>query len=292
MSPETVIPLFTGKRQQMDDITVKSIASALGRFANAMRLYGEAFIRYRDLVAIDQEEAIHNLDRAFEHNLEGFHTLYDVSQGLCDFHGHPDSSLLISLRNALHHRDHPLFHSLLQTIWLDGKPERLHGAEYLIARHRTTGGNPPPMMHLIKLEDIYERLDPRRESVYLNQMGRANTLPRFVALENGLAFERVWGKAIKDRYPFKQVYLDILPIFNSAVSRVFTALDVAGVPFEGFDANTYKSTFIDELRTDLQHFDFFGLRMHELQIELGPKFTIQEASISRGCTYEKVMEDE
>ncbi|HIH4317351.1 hypothetical protein ACNPIB_13745 [Klebsiella pneumoniae] len=38
----------------MDDLTVKSIASALGRFANAMRLYGEAFIRYRDLVAIDQ----------------------------------------------------------------------------------------------------------------------------------------------------------------------------------------------------------------------------------------------
>lgn len=86
-------------------------------------------------------------------------------------------------------------------IWLDGKPERLHGAEYLIARHRATGGNPPPMMHLIKLEDIYERLDPRRESVYLNQMGRANALPRFVALENGLAFDKVWGKAIKDRYP-------------------------------------------------------------------------------------------
>lgn len=36
------------------------------------------------------------------------------------------------------------------------------------------------MMHLIKLEDIYERLDPRRESVYLNQMGKANALPRFV----------------------------------------------------------------------------------------------------------------
>ncbi|MGX6610663.1 hypothetical protein [Enterobacter kobei] len=150
----------------MGDVSI--ITNALGRFANNMRLYGEAFLRYRELVAIDREEAIHNLDRAFEQNLEGFHTLYDVSQAIFDFHEHPETSLLISIRNALHHRDHPLFHSLLQTIWLDGKPERLLGAEYLIARHRTTGGNPPLMMHLIKLEDVYSRLDPRSESDYLN----------------------------------------------------------------------------------------------------------------------------
>jgi hypothetical protein len=276
----------------MDDATKKIVASALGRFANAMRLYGEAFMRYRDLVAIDQEEAIHNLDRAFEYNLEGFHTLYDVSKGQFDFHGYPDTSLLIGLRNALHHRDHPLFHSLLQTIWLDETPERLHGAEYLLARHRTIGGNPPPMMHLIKLEDIYERLDPRRSSPYLNQVGKGSALARFVTLQDGLAFELVWDKARKDRYPSKQVYLDILPIFNSAVSRVFTALDLAGVPFQGFDADTYKSTFIHELRTDLQHFDYRGLRMNTLQIQIGPRLTIQEASISQGCTYEEVLDNE
>lgn len=275
----------------MDDIKVKIIASALGRFANTMRLYGDAFFRYRNLVAIDQEEAIHNLDRAFEHSLEGFHTLYDVSQELFDFHCYPDCSLLISLRNALHHRDHSLFHSLLQTIWLDEKPERLYGAEYLIARHRTIGGNPPPMMHLIKLEDIYERLDPRRESTSLIKLGRANAQPRFYALETGLAFEKLWEKATKDHYPSKQVYLDILPIFISAVSRVFTALNLLGVSFQGFDADAYKSSFIDKLKTDIQHFDFFGLRMDDRQIALGPMLTIQEASISRGCTYGKETGD-
>ncbi|MFP1770743.1 hypothetical protein ACLEDK_15225 [Lonsdalea quercina] len=271
----------------MGDVSI--ISNALGRFANNMRLYGEAFFRYQELVAIDQEEAIHNLDRAFEQNLEGFHTLYDVSQTLFDFHKHPETSLLISIRNAIHHRNHPLFHSLLQTIWLDGEPERLLGAEYLIVRHRTTGGNPPPMMHLIKLEDVYCRLDPRCESDHINPMGKANALPRFISLENGFAFEKVRDKANKDRYPTKQVYLDLLPIFNSAVSRVFTALDNAGVPFQGFDANAYKSVFIDELKTDLQHFDFFALRMHALQIELGPQLIIQEAIVRRGCTYEKMM---
>ncbi|MFL7956111.1 hypothetical protein [Xanthomonas vasicola] len=274
----------------MKDMSI--ITNALGRFANNMRLYGEAFLRYRGLVEVDREEAIHNLDRAFEQNLEGFHTLYDVSQGVFDFHAHTDTSLLIAIRNALHHRDHPLFHSLLQTLWLDEEPERLLGAEYLMARHRTLGGNPPPMMHLIKLEDIYSRLDPRYGSIYMNQIGKANSLARFIVMEDAFAFEKIHAKALKDHYPMKQVYLDLMPIFNSALSKVFTALDLAGVPFQGFDANAYKSTFIEELKIDLQHYDFFGLRMNAIQVELGPGFTIQQASTKRGCTYEKVMADD
>lgn len=67
----------------MGNVTI--ITNAIGRFANAMRLYGEAFIRYRGLAAIDREEAIHNLDRAFEQNLESFHTLYEYRKGCLTF---------------------------------------------------------------------------------------------------------------------------------------------------------------------------------------------------------------
>lgn len=77
-------------------------------------------MRYRSLVENDKEVAIHNLDRSFEAVLEGFHGLYDVAKRLLDYHAFFDTSLLISLRDALHHRDHPLFHSLLQTVWLGG----------------------------------------------------------------------------------------------------------------------------------------------------------------------------
>ena len=42
----------------MGNVTI--ITNAIGRFANAMRLYGEAFIRYRGLAAIDREEALLN----------------------------------------------------------------------------------------------------------------------------------------------------------------------------------------------------------------------------------------
>lgn len=262
------------------------------RFANAMRLYGEAFLRYQSLVAIDKEEAIHNLDRSFETVLEGFHVLYDVSKPVLDYHAFPETSLLISLRNALHHRDHPLFHSLLQTIWLDGEPEQLFGAEYLIARHRTIGGGPPLMMHLIKLSDICDRLDPRANSPHLNRMGKHNALAQFEALEAGLAFTKIWTTARGERYPEKQVYLDVMPIFNSAVSRVFIALADAGVPFKNYDENAYKRMFIEEMRIDLKHFDFLALRINDAQLAFGPKLTLQMAARPKGNTYEAAQAEE
>lgn len=70
-----------------------------------------------------------------------------------------------------------------------------YGAEYLIARHRTTRGAPPRMMNLIKLIDICDRLDPRAASPYLNRMGRNNALAHFEALSAGLAFTQIWSKA-------------------------------------------------------------------------------------------------
>ncbi|MFP5302779.1 hypothetical protein R2R70_16350 [Cobetia sp. SIMBA_158] len=262
-----------------------AISHALGRLANAMRLYNEAFICYKSLAGIDYEEAIHNLDRAFEQKLECFHSLYDVSKGEFDFNAHPETNLLINVRNAIHHRNHDLFHSILQTTWLDRDPEYLLGAEFLIARHRTIGGFPPPPMHLIKLDDIYLRLDPRVESCRLTTKAGVNLLPKFLFLEEGLSFNKIWTKAEQERYPRESVYLDMLPIFISAISKVFIALDKAKIPFCGFDANTYKSVFIDELRTDLDHFDYYGFIINEAQIAAGPKLTIQEVAIKRGCTY-------
>lgn len=270
----------------MDDLSSQIIANALGRFANGMRLYGEAFLRYSGLVEIDKEEAIHNLDRSFEAALEGFHGLYDVSKNLLNYHAFPETSLLISLRNALHHRNHPLFHSLLQTLWLGGDTESLHGAEYLIARHRTTGGAPSLMMHLVKLSDVYDRLDPRANSPYLKRMVRNNASGQFELIEAGLALTKVWCHTRAERYPDNQVYLDVMPVFKSSVSRVFAALVDARVPFKNHDENIYKQMFIEEVKVDLQHFDFFALRIDNAQLAFGPKLTVEKAARPCGNTYE------
>lgn len=81
-----------------------------------MRLYSEAAMQFPSLVKVDREEAITNMDLAFEAKLETFHTLYDVSKGLPGFEyfDHGDTSLLIVLRNAVHHWDHDLFESMRQ----------------------------------------------------------------------------------------------------------------------------------------------------------------------------------
>jgi hypothetical protein len=100
-----------------------------------------------------------------------------------------------------------------------------------------------------------------------------------------LALAKVWGYARGERYPDKQVYLDVLPIFNSAVARVFTAMVDAEVPFRNFDENTYKKMFVEEIRNDLQHFEFLNLRIDHAQLALGPKLTVGMAAQSRGNTY-------
>lgn len=52
---------------------------AVDKLSNTMRMYGEAKFKFEQLILVDKEEAINNLDRAFEAKLEAFHSLYDVT---------------------------------------------------------------------------------------------------------------------------------------------------------------------------------------------------------------------
>lgn len=264
-------------------MNMSAVERAIGKLANNMRLYVEAFIRYGDLVEADREEAIENLDRAFEAKLEAFHALYDVSKRLVKYFDYADTSLIIALRNSLHHQDHPLFCNLLPELWLKGNPERLLGAAFLLARHKTIGGGPSPMSHYIKLEDIHLRLDPRKKSSFLESAISAKKVKslesRFQLLESGLFLQHIWDIARRKRYPDKQVYLDVMPIFISAVARTFIALEEAGVQFKGFDAATYQKPFTSELQIDLKSLEFSSLRMSDMQIFFGPKLTLNQAAI-------------
>ncbi|KAK0361253.1 hypothetical protein LTR94_024085, partial [Friedmanniomyces endolithicus] len=140
-------------------------------------------------------EAINNLDAAFEAKLEAFHSLYDVSKDLFAFHEHPDTALVIALRNAIHHRNHPLFRTLLDRLFLDDGVDRWKAAA------------------------------------------------RFALIDQGLNLEDLRRTAKAEGYPTKQVYLDVMPVFVSAVRRVFETLQASGVPFRGFDAEVYRPWF-------------------------------------------------
>ncbi|MGN6143059.1 MAG: hypothetical protein ACTHOP_05650 [Mesorhizobium sp.] len=228
------------------------IERAIGNLANTMRMYVETHMRFGELLKVDPEEAIDNLDRTFELKLEAFHTLYDVSKGLFPYFEHGDTTVLIAVRNALHHRDHPLFHSLNRRLYLDTGLDRWRGASFLLASYPTLHGTPIQMSHYVRLDDLDARLDPSCASPYVDTIVRGDkAVRRMKVIDMQLKLPAVRDRGLHDRYPKDQIYLDLMPIFVSAVGKLFKAMKVAGIAFKGFDAETYAVPFTSEIEIDL-----------------------------------------
>lgn len=230
-----------------------AVEAAISLLANNLRIYAEAQFRFAELFHIDREEAIDNVDRAFETNLEGFHKLYDVSKAEFDYFAYADSTLIIAMRNAIHHRDHPLFESLLANIFCRSESKRWFGAQFLLAKHKAVGRCAE---HFFRIDDFYQRLDPSASSPYLESVLRKDKAQkRFQLVATDLSFETIRQTGERERYPAAQVYLDVIPIFISAVGRVFRALKSRGFSFRGYDASTYLLHF-SRVKVDLQTVTF------------------------------------
>lgn len=239
-----------------------AIEGAISALANTMRLYGESHMRFGRLFTVDREEAINNLDRAFEAKLEAFHTLYDVSKALFPYFDHGDTALLIALRNAIHHRDHPLFRSLFSRLFLEDRPSRWLGASFLLATYPTLDGTTINTSHYFRLDDFYERLDPSVASPHLDAFLKPNRAKqRFMLIERQLGLATIRQKGSSERYPEDQIYLDLMPIFTSALCRVFRVMKAAGVAFRGYDADVYMRHFTLEIGVDLSNPIFMRSRI-------------------------------
>lgn len=222
-----------------------------------MRLYVEANMRFNAVFKLDPGEAIDNVDRAFEMKLESFHTLYDVSKSIFNYFDHGDTALLIAVRNAIHHRNHPLFISRNRRLHIEDGLERWNGASFLLAGHPTIHGGNILMNHFIRLDDIDSRLNPSLNSKHLDKsLNEPKANQRFETINSQLNLETIRERAKLDRYPEDQVYLDLMPVFVSAVCKIFKASKKAGLDFKGFDAETYEIPFVTELNVDLTSLDF------------------------------------
>lgn len=239
------------------------IEDAISTLANTMRMYVEAHIRFADLFKIDAEEAIDNIDRAFEMKLEAFHTVYDVSKPLFPYFDHGDTALIIAVRNAIHHRDHPLFRSLKRRLHLDeGGVERWLGASFLLASHPAVHGAPVRMSHHVRLDDIDARLDTSLASPYRDTfVSDAKAADRLKLIDLQLGLPEIRRFRSKHRYPDDQTYIDLMPIFVSAVCKVFKVMMRAGIRFERFDAKTYLTPFTSEIEIDLGNHEFKSMRI-------------------------------
>ncbi|WP_421387697.1 hypothetical protein [Agrobacterium tumefaciens] len=240
----------------------KIIENAVSKLANSMRIYVEAQMGFDELFKIDAEEAIDNVDRGFEMKLEAFHTLYDVSKNLFPYFNHGDTALIIAVRNAIHHRDHPLFTSLKRRLHLErGGIEPWLGASFLLASHPTTHGAPILMSHYVRLDDLDARLDPLGVSPYLDvSVKSAKATDRFTVIDAQLGLPEIRAFRSQHSYPDDQAYLDLMPIFVSATCKVFKVLKAERINFNGFDAGTYLVPFTSELDIDLSSPRFSQLR--------------------------------
>jgi hypothetical protein len=237
------------------------IQIAIDKLANSMRLYGETSMGFQRLKDIDSEEAINNLDRAFESKLEAFHSLYDVTKNDFLYFDNADTALLILLRNAVHHRDHLLFRSWNSEMLLNDGLSKYDGAEFLLAGHDVVDA-PHTMRHYYKLDDFFERIDPEINSPYLeskmNLTKKDKTIKQF---KKDLNFDGLYSYAKNNCYPSNQIYLNIIPIYISAVSKVFKALKSKGIEFKGYDAKVYEEPFTNELQVDLFKFNYMPMRI-------------------------------
>lgn len=111
---------------------------------------------------------------------------------------------------------------------------------------------------------------------------REKAISRFELLETEMAFGAVSDEARRGRYPANQVYLDMMPVFVSAVSRTFIALEALGIAFRGFDADTYRIPFARKLRVDLQSVEIRILTINDLQLLIGPQLPILSEAVRRG----------
>lgn len=240
---------------------MKITERAIDKLANSMRIYAEANSKFNELKKVDLEEAIDNLDRAFEAKLEAFHSLYDVDRFAFNYFDFGDTALVLMLRNALHHRDHELFTSWNAMMAQDGGPSRFLGAEFLIASH-TVAGEGHVARQLYKAEDFLFRLDANLNSPGIeDKMNAVNRSKLLRQLKSDLSFDHLFSKAERDGYPSKQIFLNVIPLFMSAVCRSFKSLKSRGVQFVGYDARAYAAHFTDHVKVDLASFSYNSIRI-------------------------------
>ncbi|EME4725357.1 MULTISPECIES: hypothetical protein [Acinetobacter calcoaceticus/baumannii complex] len=238
------------------------IEHAVGRLCNALRIFGEEHIRFPSLVEVDKEEAVNNYDRAFELILENFHTLYDVSKKYFNFFEFADSALLILLRNAIHHRDHNLFKSWNAQMVLNDGYQKFYGASFLLCSYKPIDDDAHVMKYYYKLEDILDRLDRTRNSPYRdNHLSQANSVKQLKLLNDQLGFSKIIEYGQKERYPLGQIYINMLPILNGALKRVFERLLQIGIKPIGYDDEIYLKHFTTEGFFDFDEVLFTNLKI-------------------------------
>lgn len=236
------------------------LENAVEKLSNTMRKYIEERIHFERIKNIDLEEAINNLDRAFESKLEAFHSVYDLSKEQFEYFNNVDTSLLILLRNAIHHRDHLLFNSWNNEMHLKKGMVKKSGNSFLMVENGTFEGNIG--RYYYKLEDILNRIDDSRNSKYIEKkMTKKNREKLLNLLNTELLVPEIIKASTEKGYSSSNIYINIIPIFISSIQKVFSQLIENGLKPSGYDSNVYIDFFTNEKKVDLKDLNYSIIKL-------------------------------
>ena len=169
-----------------------------------------------------------------------------------DYYKYGDTATIILLRNAIHHRDHLLFKSWNYEMGLNDGLKKMAGIEILLVNYATVDKEARVSEYYFKLNDFYERLKHPNVIKYSDQYKKL--------FEKELLFT-VIQKATSGKYSVDQVYINIIPIFISAIQRVFLAFKKVGIKFDDFDSSVYQPFFINNKLVDLSKITYKKIRI-------------------------------
>lgn len=236
--------------------TPSVLSSAADRLGNSLRLYAEASLQSRALLATDEEEAIDNLDRAFDGILASFHSMYDAmiaARWPLDWHAHGETAACILVRNARHHNAAGLFESWNCRMLKRGGLKRMAGAAFLLVGYRLVAGEGQVSEYYVPWDDFRARLEMRDSHI-------RDPAAVSAALDRDCGFDQIRVQVVGEHYPAAQVYLNLIPMAMNAATRVFSSLRAGGVAFTGFDSSVYANHFADGPFADLHAPVFKSIR--------------------------------
>jgi hypothetical protein len=231
------------------------IANAIEKLSNTMRIYIQMSIRFPQLRLLEEEEAINNLDRAFEAKLEAFHSVYDVTKDEISYFDYADTSFLIMLRNAIHHNNHFLFKSWNYEMHLNSGMKKYADGTFLLVNYNVSDKK-TVSKYFIKLEDIFNRIEDENNRLKKDQREELLRL-----CNQDLSFTRILEYARTERFPIKQVYINVIPIFMRSMNRLAEFLDSNQFDFKGFDSGVYVKHLLSEPTMDLSDLNYKHLKI-------------------------------
>ena len=193
----------------------EKLINKINELSTEMRIYNEQRLK-RHLIEIDHEEYVTNLINSQKSMLEKYHALYDQLKPYSskfNYFDYGECILIVEIRNVVHHSLYPL-KNWLESMTLHDKYKKYNGAEFLLANYDGYDVRERPT--LVQIYFNYEDLITYNQE---KKNQRQNNIPKY---ESDLSFKKIKEAVDKERYPHKQVYINIMPIILNALKKIYS----------------------------------------------------------------------